>query len=90
MACNILPGADGNILTKTFREIWEGSAWLNRIRSLRPRDLPVCSTCSRLSYCGRCTAQALVEDGDLVGPSSHAQRRAELIDAGRDQPIVAL
>jgi len=83
MACNILPGADGNIRTRSFRDVWESSAWLGRIRALRPRDLPVCSSCSRLSYCGRCTAQALVEDGDLVGPSSHAQRRAELIEAAR-------
>ena len=81
MACNILPGADGNIRQRSFRDVWESSPWLQRIRALRPRDLPVCSSCSRLSYCGRCTAQALVEDGDLVGPSSHAQRRAELIEA---------
>lgn len=83
MACNILPGADGNIRARTFRDVWENSAWLGKIRALRERDLPVCSTCSRLSYCGRCTAQALVEDGDLVGPSRHAQRRAELIEAAR-------
>jgi AdoMet-dependent heme synthase len=83
MACNILPGADGNIRARSFRDVWESSAWLGRIRALRPRDLPVCSTCSRLSYCGRCTAQALVEDGDLVGPSRHAQQRADFIDAAR-------
>lgn len=82
-ACNILPGSDVNLREMSFRTAWETSAWLSRIRSLRPRDLPVCSTCSRLSYCGRCTAQALVEDGDLVGPSSHAQSRAELIEAAR-------
>ena len=85
MACNILPGADGNIRQRSFRDVWENSAWLQRIRALRPRHLPVCSTCSRLSYCGRCTAQALVEDGDLVGPSSHAQRRAELIEGLRSR-----
>ncbi|KAB2959297.1 MAG: radical SAM protein [Thermoanaerobaculia bacterium] len=80
MACNILPGADGNVRERSFREVWEGSPWLNRVRALRRRDLGACDTCARYSYCGRCTAQALVEDGDLTGPSSHARERAELIE----------
>lgn len=83
MACNILPGNGGNVCERPFREIWESSPWLNQVRGIRAKDLTTCGGCSRLSYCGRCHAQALVEDGDLYGPSSHAQRRADLIDAGR-------
>jgi radical SAM protein with 4Fe4S-binding SPASM domain len=80
MACNILPGSGGNVRERSFREIWEESPWLREVRGIRAKDLPVCGTCSRLSYCGRCHAQALAEDGDLYGPSTHARARAELIE----------
>lgn len=80
MACNILPGSAGNLRTSTFRDIWEGSAWLNRIRDIRLGDLPACSTCSKHSYCGRCLAQAMVEDGDLLGPSRTACEHAEAVE----------
>jgi len=78
MACNILPGADVNVRATPFREAWEGSAWLRRIRALRRADLSECSSCDTFDRCGRCTAQALVEDGDLTGPSSQARERARL------------
>jgi radical SAM protein with 4Fe4S-binding SPASM domain len=81
MACNILPGSDASVREKSFREVWETSAWLKHVRSLRRRDLPECSGCASFSYCGRCMAQALVEDGDLLGPSSHARERAGLLEA---------
>lgn len=78
-ACNILPGSGGNVNERSFREIWEESPWLNEVRSIRRGDLKECSTCDRLSVCGRCHAQALLEDGDLYGPSSYARERAEMI-----------
>ncbi len=80
MACNILPGSAGNLNERSFREIWEGSPWLRRIRGITVRDLPVCSTCSKLSYCGRCHAQALAEDGDILGPSKSACEHAEALE----------
>ena len=80
MACNILPGSGGNLRDQSFREIWETSHWLNEVRSIRRRDLHTCHDCDRLSYCGRCHAMALVEDGDLYGPSTFAQRQAELLE----------
>lgn len=83
-ACNILPGSAGNINHASFREVWERSPHLRRIRAIRRNDLSVCSTCSRLPYCGRCHAQALVEDGDILGPSSAACAYAEALeDAAR-------
>ena len=81
MACNILPGSGGNIIDRPFRDVWQHSPWLNQIRNIRRNDLHTCKSCERVSYCGRCHAQALVEDGDLYGPSSFAQRRAELIES---------
>ena len=80
LACSILPGSGGNVRDRSFREIWEGSPWLNTVRKIRARDLHTCNTCDKLSYCGRCHAQALLEDGDLYGPSTHARERAEAIE----------
>ncbi len=68
----MLPGAAGDLNEQSFREIWEGSPWLNRLRGITLRDLRTCSTCSKVSYCGRCHAHALVEDGDILGPSRSA------------------
>ena len=80
MACNILPGSGGNVRERSFRDVWESSPWLNQVRSIRRADLHTCKSCSKLSYCGRCHAQALAEDGDLYGPSSYAQERAEIFE----------
>jgi len=80
LACNILPGAAGNINDAPFREIWRHSERLRRIRAIRRSDLPTCATCPALAYCGRCHAQALVEDGDILGPSSAACARAAALE----------
>ncbi len=80
LACNVLPGSAGNLNERSFREIWEGSPWLATLRGITARDLPVCSTCSKLAWCGRCHAQALVEDGDLFGPSRAACDHAAAVE----------
>ncbi|MEM8962601.1 MAG: radical SAM protein [Acidobacteriota bacterium] len=94
MACNILPGSDANIRDRDFLDVWRNSAWLNKIRAIRKSDLHTCKSCSKLSYCGRCHAQALVEDGDLYGPSSYAQERAavleELVATENESPLPVL
>jgi radical SAM protein with 4Fe4S-binding SPASM domain len=79
-ACNILPGDAGNVRERSFREVWEGSEWLKKIRAIRRRDLSVCNTCEKFSYCGRCHAVALVEDGNLLGPSKAACNHAETLE----------
>ncbi|NOZ79555.1 MAG: radical SAM protein [Acidobacteria bacterium] len=80
LACNVLPASSGNINEMSFREIWETSPWLAKLRKIRRQDLRGCATCSRLAYCGRCHAQALVEDGDILGPSSAACAYAEALE----------
>lgn len=85
LACNILPQVAGNIRELSFLEIWERSSWLVYLRGLRRQDLKICATCTKLSYCGRCHAQALVEDGDLLGPSSWACAHAEALEEAARQ-----
>jgi len=80
LACNVLPGSGGNLRSRSFREIWESSPWLQTVRDIRAGDLHTCNSCDKLSYCGRCHAQAVLEHGDLYGPSSYARERAEAIE----------
>jgi radical SAM protein with 4Fe4S-binding SPASM domain len=84
LACNSLPVVAGNVVATPFREIWETSSWLLSLRALRRRDLPACTACGKLAYCGRCPAQALVEDGDLLGPAAWACANAAAIEAARE------
>jgi radical SAM protein with 4Fe4S-binding SPASM domain len=79
-ACNILPGEAGNLREQTFREIWEGSPWLEKVRSIRRHDLDPCNTCSKFSYCGRCHAMALVERGNILGLSPSACAHADIVE----------
>ena len=81
MPCVALPIACGNIREAPFLSIWRDSRDMRRVRSLRVRDLHTCSGCAASGFCTRCPGQALVEDGDLLGPSSaaceHAAVRAQ-------------
>ncbi|TDI38290.1 MAG: radical SAM protein [Acidobacteria bacterium] len=79
-ACNLLVPVAGNVREQSFREIWEESEWLKQIRSIRRKDLHTCDTCPKISYCGRCYAQAHLEDGDMMGPSSSACSFAEVVE----------
>ena len=87
-ACNILPGEAGNLRERSFREIWEGSEWLKKIRAIRRRDLNVCNTCEKFSYCGRCHALALVEDGNIMGPSKTACHHAETLERIHEERLL--
>jgi radical SAM protein with 4Fe4S-binding SPASM domain len=69
MPCVALPIACGNIREAPFAEIWHRSTEMNRVRSIRIRDLRTCATCAASPFCTRCPGQALVEGGDLYGPS---------------------
>jgi radical SAM protein with 4Fe4S-binding SPASM domain len=81
MPCVAMPIACGNVRDEPFAEIWHRSPEMQRVRSIRIRDLHTCSTCSASRFCSRCPGQALVETGDLLGPSpancEHALARAQ-------------
>jgi radical SAM protein with 4Fe4S-binding SPASM domain len=80
--CVALPIVCGNIRQTPFAQIWRDSRDMQKVRAVRVRDLHTCSGCTASAYCSRCPGQALLEDGDLYGPSSaaceHALAGAEL------------
>jgi len=66
--CVQFPLPTGNVRQQKFLDIWRYSPQMNDVRSIRPRDLPVCSTCSHLGTCTRCPGLAYMQ-GDMRGPS---------------------
>ncbi|RJQ51009.1 MAG: radical SAM protein [Actinobacteria bacterium] len=70
--CAILPLVAGNFRERRFADVWRDSALLRRLRGAELSRLQGCRDCPSVGYCGRCTAFALLEDGDMFGPSSFA------------------
>jgi radical SAM protein with 4Fe4S-binding SPASM domain len=68
----------GSLREQSFQEIWETSPLLLRLRNITAQDLPTCSGCHNNSFCGRCSLDALFEDGDFFGPNSWACTQAEV------------
>lgn len=75
--CPTYPEPIGNLLTRPFAEIWAGGPLLDRLRAVTWGDLRGdCAGCAQSGYCSRCTAVALIEHGDALGPSREACRLA--------------
>ncbi len=67
--CVQFPLACGNLREQTFVDIWRNSAAFADVRSIRAKDLTVCSGCNHVGTCTRCPGLAYLE-GDMRGPSS--------------------
>jgi radical SAM protein with 4Fe4S-binding SPASM domain len=67
--CVQFPLPCGNVREQRFEDIWRNSGPLAEVRSIRARDLPVCSTCGHVGSCTRCPGLAFME-GNMRGPSS--------------------
>jgi len=67
--CVQFPLPCGNVRKQSFMEIWQHSPQLAEVRSIRARDLSVCSSCAHLGSCTRCPGLAYME-GNMRGPSS--------------------
>jgi radical SAM protein with 4Fe4S-binding SPASM domain len=76
--CAALPLSAGNVRDASLEELWWRAPLFTRLRVRRIASLSACASCPRSGYCDRCSALALLEDGDLDGPSSRACRIAEL------------
>jgi radical SAM protein with 4Fe4S-binding SPASM domain len=87
--CNALPVVCGNLRSQTFEEIWTGSEELDEVRDLRWAKISECNKCELRSYCQRCHGMALLEQGDMQGPSLEACRHAVAVrDALRTQGVI--
>ncbi len=90
--CVQLPQAAGNLRQEKFEDIWHHAPQLERLRSIRESQLPICSQCEIRSYCERCPGLALMEGGDMLGAYERAcalaEEKARL--AGVDDPVSAL
>jgi radical SAM protein with 4Fe4S-binding SPASM domain len=67
--CVQFPLPSGSVRKQKFLDIWKNSRQLNEVRSIRAKDLPVCSTCSHVGTCTRCPGLAYME-GSMRGPST--------------------
>jgi MoaA/NifB/PqqE/SkfB family radical SAM enzyme len=73
--CAVHPVPAGNLREKSFHEIWSGSPLLRELRTKTVDDLRNGAT----SLPGfRCSALALIEDGDFLGPFRRGEALAEL------------
>ena len=67
--CVQFPMTCGNVRHERFLDIWNTSEAFGEVRSIRARDLPVCSSCGHVGSCSRCPGLAYME-GSMYGPSS--------------------
>ncbi len=77
--CLEIPKILGNVKKNKFVSVWRENKWLLWWRNLTMKDVKVCSRCSLSDFCNRCPGIALMEDGDLMGPSTLACQTAKII-----------
>lgn len=73
--CGVHPIPAGNLRDKRFREIWTGSPLLNELRTQTVADL---RNGAKAAPGFRCSALALMEDGDFLGPFRRGEAMADL------------
>lgn len=86
LPCPLLRMSAGNLREASLAGVWRAPP-MERLRARRFGDLAVCGTCPRSGYCGRCSAVAFLEDGDLDGPSSRACHVAGLRERAWDTRV---
>ncbi len=74
--CGVHPVPAGNLREKSFREIWTGSPLLKDLRTKTVDDLR--GGAKRDIGGFRCSALALIEDGDFLGPFRRGEEMAEV------------
>jgi radical SAM protein with 4Fe4S-binding SPASM domain len=67
--CVQFPLPSGNVRRQKFLDIWRHSPQLKDVRSIRAKDLTVCSACAHVGTCTRCPGLAYME-GNMRGPST--------------------
>jgi radical SAM protein with 4Fe4S-binding SPASM domain len=64
--CAAVPIEVGNLRKETFKEIWQTSPVLNKMRSISSADLKECAECRLAPICIRCPGLSLLEENDLL------------------------
>ena len=67
----------GSLREKPFKDIWENSAAMLAVRSIKVKDLRKCLDCPGPDYCQRCMGQAYAEHGDMLYPSEELCRHVK-------------
>jgi AdoMet-dependent heme synthase len=67
--CVQFPLPTGNVRRQKFADIWYDSPQMNEVRSIKVKDLTVCSSCTHAGSCTRCPGLAYME-GSMRGPST--------------------
>ena len=72
-ACLMLPLEVGNLRSTSFKDLWENSQVLNKLRNLRFSDLSdKCTECISFGKCFYCPGLAMLENGDFLSPVKFA------------------
>ena len=66
--CVVMREHCGNLRESPLKEIWE-SPFFKKVRRIELENLKECRRCDSAGYCDRCSGLALLETGDLLGPS---------------------
>lgn len=94
MPCVAMPVACGNVREESFDAIWQRSTKMLEVRAIRVSGLRGCSDCDAARFCTRCPGQALIEDGDLHGPSQaaceHAVASARAAGSTATPPLLSI
>ncbi len=82
--CGVHPVAAGNLREQSFHDIWTGSPLLRDLRAKTVDDL---KPGARGAGNFRCSALALIEDGDLLGPFRRGEAMTAVLAEARDAPV---
>jgi len=77
--CVGLPIVLGDLTKETFKQIWDNSDNLKKIRSLKFKDLKKCQECELINFCIRCPGLCYLENGSLITPSQEICRITKAI-----------
>jgi radical SAM protein with 4Fe4S-binding SPASM domain len=82
--CIGAPIPSGNIKDKTFKDIWQNSPVLNKIRNLKAEDFKECQTCNYIENCNRSSGSIYVNTQKYTGCDpvtfQQAKSRSELLN----------
>ncbi|MBC8492465.1 MAG: radical SAM protein [Chloroflexi bacterium] len=68
----------GNLRQQSLWAIWRNAPTLERMRGITQSSFKSCAACDLRQFCAFCPGVALIEEGDLLSPSSVACREARL------------